>query len=338
MACCRYLASQVKPRKTRAPDNTGPIAPGAGPRGSDFPSQRNETSDFGRRRGSSTLRQTTAPRGTMATPALQLEKPARPGTPPAIVTGMLEPDHRLRGAVLLLGNFDGLHLGHQALIGLARRMAGARPVAVMSCEPHPRCFFGTEPGPFRLATPACKRRLLLPHGVDFIYSPQFDRAFADLAPQDFAGFVLAGELGVTQVIAGPDFRFGRRRAGDMDLLDELGQKHGFAVGRAPVVTVDGARASSSRIRAAIRAGDLRAAAGLLGGGWLVETRRSPCGRLELHPDLCRPRAGRYLGAPEGGRGRSETTMIDITADGGFLPLGPRSLDGTPGLWRLAAQV
>ena len=105
----------------------------------------------------------------MATPALQLEKPARPGTPPAIVTGMLEPDHRLRGAVLLLGNFDGLHLGHQALIGLARRMAGARPVAVMSCEPHPRCFFGTEPGPFRLATPACKRRLLLPHGVEIAH-------------------------------------------------------------------------------------------------------------------------------------------------------------------------
>ena len=69
----------------------------------------------------------------MATPALQLEKPARPGTPPAIVTGMLEPDHRLRGAVLLLGNFDGLNLGLQALFGLARRMAGARPVAVMSC-------------------------------------------------------------------------------------------------------------------------------------------------------------------------------------------------------------
>ena len=258
--------------------------------------------------------------------------------PPAVVTDGLALDHPLRNSVLVLGNFDGFHLGHQALIRMAHRFAAGRPVAVMSCEPHPRSFFCKDNAPFRLATPESKRRLLAQHGVDFIYSPRFDHVFAGLSPLDFIDRVLVGALGVRQVIAGPDFRFGKQRAGDMSLLCELGTPRGFGVSIAPDVTHAGVRISSTLIRAAIQAGDLRGATQLLGQGWLVETRRRPDGGLVLHHDLCRPRAGRYLGRVDGPDGRGQQLSIDITADGEFRPLGPQAFRDAPQLWRLEAQV
>ncbi|MBL0373709.1 hypothetical protein JJB09_16935 [Rhizobium sp. KVB221] len=257
---------------------------------------------------------------------------------PDVVTDDLASDHPLRNAVLALGNFDGFHLGHQALAGMAHRLAAGRPVAVMSCEPHPRSFFCKENAPFRLATPATKRWQLGQYGVDFIYSPLFDHAFAGLSPIEFVDRILVDALGVRGVIAGPDFRFGNRRAGDMSLLSELGAARGFSVSIAPDITHAGVRVSSTLIRAAIQAGDLHGASRLLGHGWLVETRQTPNGGLKLHHDLCKPRAGRYVGFVDGPDGRGERRCIDITSAGEFLPLGPQAVRATPTMWRLEAQV
>ncbi|WP_374835751.1 hypothetical protein [Mycoplana ramosa] len=264
--------------------------------------------------------------------------PRRTYDPPAVVTECLPSGHPLRSAVLVLGNFDGFHLGHQALARMAHRLAAGRPVAVMSCEPHPRSFFGKDDTPFRLATPQCKLRLLVQCGVDFVYSPRFDAAFAGLSPSDFVDRVLVGALGVQHVIAGPDFQFGSQRAGDMRLLSQLGSSRGFGVSIAPEVTHAGVRISSTLIRTAIEAGDLRGAAQLLGHGWLVETRRRPDGGLELHHDLCRPRAGRYLGRVDGPLGSGQQFSIDIAADGKFRPLGPQPIRDASEMWRLEAQV
>ncbi|MBD9628150.1 hypothetical protein IB279_34940 [Ensifer sp. ENS06] len=254
---------------------------------------------------------------------------------PEVVEGYLEPRHPLRGAVLVLGNFDGFHLGHQALTRIAHQLAAGRPVSVMSCEPHPRSFFGKETAPFRLATPATKRLQLSYYGVDFIYSPRFDQAFSGLSPLEFVDRVLVEALGVHHVIAGPDFRFGNRRAGDMALLSELGGTRGFGVSIAPDVTHAGVRISSTLVRAAIEAGDLLGATQLMGHGWLVETERTDKGGLRLHPTLCIPRAGHYFGRTEG---RSEPMRMEIAVDGAFRPLGPHPLSVLHDMWWLQGQV
>jgi len=274
----------------------------------------------------------------MAPPVLHRFLPALPCSWPDVVAERLASTHPHRGAVLLLGNFDGFHLGHQALLRMAHGIAQGRPVAVMSCEPHPRSFFGTAGEAFRLATAACKPRLMAPHRVDFIFSPRFDATFAGLSPEVFADRVLVDALGVSHVIAGADFRFGCRRAGDMALLADLGRARGFGVTTAPEVTMGGLRASSTTIRNFIRAGDMQAAGRFLGGGWLVEAQRMPDGRLRLHPDLCRPQPGRYKGRPEISAGRGEAVCIDITPDGGFIPSGPFPLRGASEMWRLEMQV
>lgn len=254
---------------------------------------------------------------------------------PPVVSGPLPEGQPLLGAVLLLGNFDGFHLGHQALLRAARRHAGARPVAVMSCEPHPRSFFGTEPQPFRLATAGLKPHLLAVHGIDYIFAPSFDREFASLLPEAFADQVLVGWLGVSAVHAGPDFRFGRGRSGDMALLCALGRARGFAVGSLAEVTLAGSRASSSAIRDHIRAGDLEAANRLLGEAWLVEVEEDPSGGLRLHPELCRPRPGRYLATQERTGGRPVPVIIDPL--GGVHPQGPQHRSPGAGRWRLLAK-
>lgn len=257
---------------------------------------------------------------------------------PEVVTGSLAPDSALRGSVLLLGNFDGFHRGHQMLARYARRIARGRPVAVMSCEPHPRSFFGTESVPFRLATPGVKQRLLARHGIDFIFSPRFDGLFAGLSPEDFVDGVLVEALGVAAVIAGPDFHFGRRRSGNMEMLAEMGLARGFAVESAPELTIGGSRASSSLIRMALQAGDMRSAARMLGSGWLVECGAADDGGLMLDPLLCRPRAGVYLGRAADASAVGGGTRIEITADGRLIPRGPRALDDLPRIWRLESQV
>ena len=273
-------------------------------------------------------------RDPMAAPMLHPEPPDPLAALPEIVSAKLDADHPLRGGVLLLGNFDGFHRGHKAVAEWARRIAGGRHIAAMSCEPHPRSFFRTENAPFRLATLASKQRRLAGHGVEFIYAPRFDLRFAEMSPAQFVDIILVEALGVSQVIVGRDFRFGYRREGDRSLLFDLGRSRGFSVDCVPDVSCAGARVSSSLIRALIRAGDLRAANELLGASWLVETCRRPDGGLELHPDLCRPRPGRYLGAQEMTMRPGHLVGIEIAEDGRFIPPGQQHQEISPELWRL----
>jgi len=178
-----------------------------------------------------------------------------------------------RGAVVALGNFDGIHLGHQAVIGEARRLAGqlGAPSGVMTFAPHPRRFFRPDDRQFELTPAHAKRRFLAELGVDVLYLMEFDADFAAIPAEDFARRVLAEGIGVRHLVAGYDFVFGRGRAGNVDMLKMLGARHGFGVTEiAPVKAPDGAVYSSTVIREHLRAGRVREAASRLGRVWEIE--------------------------------------------------------------------
>ncbi|SLN71476.1 Riboflavin biosynthesis protein RibF [Roseivivax jejudonensis] len=177
----------------------------------------------------------------------------------------------LRGGVLLLGNFDGLHLGHRSLIAAARRLAGDRPVGVMACEPHPRQYFAPEEPGFRLHCPRSKLMAFSSAGLDYVYQPVFDARFAAQTPAEFANAILRQRLGVSGVVLGSDFRFGARRAGDADWLKNWGSVYGVDVEVVRNVSSLGSRVSSTSIRAQVARGDVRCASKLLGASWMVET-------------------------------------------------------------------
>ena len=171
-----------------------------------------------------------------------------------------------RGAVAAMGNFDGVHLGHRAVIDAARTIAvkGNAPLAVVTFEPHPRSVFAPDAPPFRLTTPDTRARRLEGLGVDLLFEVPFDGALAALTPEAFAGDVLADGLGLTHVVVGGDFRFGARRAGDADALRGLGRTHGFGATVAPMVSLPGGEVSSTRIREALSDGRPEEAARMLG--------------------------------------------------------------------------
>lgn len=215
---------------------------------------------------------------------------------PAILGAPLPANSALRGGVLLLGNFDGFHLGHRALVAAARRAAPGRPLGIMSCTPHPRAFFRPVGPAFQLATSRTRQKALAGAGVDFVFAPRFDAAFAALAPEAFVLETLVAGLGVEHVVAGTDFRFGRGRAGDVGMLRDLGRQAGFGTSVvAPVLGPDRLRISSTAIRNCLAAGDMADARRLLGEDWLVETVDDASGGLSLHPALCRPAPGPYFG-------------------------------------------
>jgi len=175
---------------------------------------------------------------------------------------------------LTVGNFDGLHRGHQAM--LQRLLDGARARGLQSCvltfEPHPREFFTAAAAPTRLTSLREKLELLAVHGVARTHVQRFDRAFASLAPEAFVEQVLEKRLRARWLVIGEDFRFGTKRAGDVPLLKELGGRHGFETEILPAVSLSGVRVSSSAVRAALAAGDLEAAEGLLGRPYSISGR------------------------------------------------------------------
>ncbi|MDZ7906564.1 MAG: bifunctional riboflavin kinase/FAD synthetase [Cypionkella sp.] len=166
-----------------------------------------------------------------------------------------------RGASVAMGNFDGVHLGHRAVIDLARPHG---PLGVVTFCPHPREFFAQGAPAFRLNSPAARAHELARIGVDRLFELEFNTALAALSPLDFARDVLAGGLGVAHVTVGADFNFGRARAGNAADLAALGARLGFGVTIAGMVGAQGAEVSSTAIRAALTAGDPRAAAQMLG--------------------------------------------------------------------------
>ena len=216
----------------------------------------------------------------------------------------VEPRHR--GAVAAIGNFDGVHLGHRAVIGEAARLAGDlhAPLAVVTFEPHPRQFFQANLDPFRLTTGEGRASRLEDLGVDFLFEIPFNRAFAELSAEAFVDEVLHDRLGLRHVVIGYDFNFGHRRRGTPDMLVERARQTGFAATKvAAVHESDGAVYSSSRIRQCLMEGDPRGAASLLGAPWEVagtveegdrrgRTIGFPTANLRLGDLVC-PRLGVY---------------------------------------------
>ena len=179
----------------------------------------------------------------------------------------------LRGAVIAIGNFDGVHRGHQAVIRRAVSEAKARrvPALAMTFEPHPRTYFKPDMPVFRLTPPALKARILTFLGVDAVIALPFDAALAALGAEDFVKSILCDGLRAQMTIAGFDFHFGRGRGGTPQFLEEAGRRHGFATAHVDAFSDQAGRVvSSTRIREALGMGDLDRANGDLGWRWVVE--------------------------------------------------------------------
>jgi riboflavin kinase/FMN adenylyltransferase len=180
-----------------------------------------------------------------------------------------------KGAVVAIGNFDGVHRGHQALIARARFHAHAheRPTGVLAFEPHPQEFFRPSPESFRLTPFRAKSRLLAEQGVDAMYALAFDAQMAAKSAQEFVIDVLVKGLGVSCVLVGAEFQFGKGRAGDAAVLSYMGEMEGFGVEIFEPVLEDAThKISSTHIREALKAGKPDVAAKLLGHFWSVESR------------------------------------------------------------------
>jgi len=178
----------------------------------------------------------------------------------------------LAGGIAALGNFDGFHLGHQAVVGRAvdRARAEGRPALVATFDPHPKAWFRPGGEPFRLSTLDQRQRWFAAAGADAMIVFGFDQAFAALDADAFVRDRLAGALGLAGVVTGADFTFGRGRGGDVAALAALGAGHGFAAETVDAVTLDGETVSSTRVRELLKAGDARGAARLLTRPFAVE--------------------------------------------------------------------
>ena len=181
-----------------------------------------------------------------------------------------------QACALTIGNFDGVHRGHQAMLALLNNEARHRgvPSCVMTFEPHPRDFFAAQLhkpdiAPARIATLRDKLLELSDCGVDQCIVLPFNQAFASLAPQTFIEDVLLQGLGVKYVLVGDDFRFGAKRAGDYAMLDAAGAAHGFDVARMNSYEVRGLRVSSSAVREALHRGAMQEVAQLLGRPYAI---------------------------------------------------------------------
>jgi riboflavin kinase/FMN adenylyltransferase len=219
---------------------------------------------------------------------------------------------RLKGGVMAIGNFDGVHRGHQAVLEAAKGMSAANaasggpqsPVLAMTFEPHPRSFFQPTASIFRLTPPAAKVEIFAALGIDAVVILPFDSGLASVSAEDFVSRFLVGQLGITGATVGWDFHFGHRRQGSPEFLVGAGERHGFAVDVVPHFDDEaGQPISSSRIRDALAEGDLGLANGLLGYRWFVEgvivdgdkrgrTLNFPTANMKLAAD-CRLKHGVY---------------------------------------------
>lgn len=177
-------------------------------------------------------------------------------------------------AALTIGNFDGVHLGHQAMLAELKR-ASARlgiPACVLTFEPHPREFFAPDKAPTRLTSLREKLELLVQHGVDRVHVCRFNYAFAQTSAEEFIERIIARGLGARWLLVGNDFRFGARRAGSIVKLKVAAPRLGFEVAALPTVALDGERVSSTALRAALAAGNLERAERLLGRAYSISGR------------------------------------------------------------------
>ena len=178
----------------------------------------------------------------------------------------------LRRATVAIGNFDGVHVGHRKLIERAIAAAGdaKSPSAVLTFEPHPRKFFAPDRPMFRLTPEPVKLAILRKLGLGGAFIRRFDRGLADTTAAGFVSGLLVRELGVAGVVVGHDFHFGRGREGTPAVLADLCRREGIACEIVPAVALEGHSVSSSDVRAALEAGDVRLANHLLGYRWFIE--------------------------------------------------------------------
>jgi riboflavin kinase/FMN adenylyltransferase len=195
---------------------------------------------------------------------------------------------RLRGSIVALGNFDGFHKGHQAVVGRAvsRARAEERPILVATFDPHPVRHFRPDLPPFRLTTLDQRERLFAAAGADAMLVFHFGEELASVMAPDFVTDYLVSRVGAAGVVTGDDFTFGKGRGGDVEVLKLLGQANRLSVDSVAPVSEEGEAVSSSRIRDALQAGDCETAARLLTRPFAIE------GVVE-HGD----KRGRELGYP-----------------------------------------
>jgi riboflavin kinase/FMN adenylyltransferase len=194
----------------------------------------------------------------------------------------------LRGGIVALGNFDGFHLGHQAVAGAAIDWAhsAGRPAIIATFDPHPVRHFAPHVPPFRLTSLDQRERLFGAAGADAMYVFHFGDALASVSADDFVGDWLGEALGAAGVVTGEDFTFGHKRGGNVDVLRETGAKHGIEARAVAPVFDAGQPVSSSRIRDALKAGDCAAATHLLTRPFAIEG-------IVIHGD----KRGREIGYP-----------------------------------------
>ena len=254
---------------------------------------------------------------------------------------------RDRGASAAIGNFDGVHLGHRAVIEMARDARPDAPLGVLTFEPHPRQFFAPDAPPFRLMDREARRHRLEKLGVDILYELEFGTALSSLSPETFAREVLCDGLGLVHVVVGADFCFGKGRKGTAEDLLRFGEEMGFGVTIAPLLAEGEDTVSSTAIRTALSEGRPRDAAAMLGHRHRIEgvvehgEKRGrelgyPTANMSiegLHPPafgvyavevdvLDGPHTGRYRGAASIGtrpmfgenRANLETFILDFSGD------------------------
>jgi riboflavin kinase / FMN adenylyltransferase len=263
-----------------------------------------------------------------------------------------------RGAVVAIGNFDGVHLGHRQVIERAGALAKAAPAphAVLTFEPHPRSVLHADAPPFRLTPFRAKSRLIEALGVDLLFTLHFDLAFAQRRAEDFVERVLVEGVGARHVVVGYDFVFGHNRSGTPALLAEEGRRLGFGVTIVdPVATPGGPVYSSTRIREHLTQGRPREASALLGRFWEIDGRVEhgdergrtigfPTANLRLE-DYLRPSPGVYAvraGIEEGGGVRWHDAVANFgtrpTVGGSDLRLEVHLFDFTADLYGRPLRV
>jgi riboflavin kinase/FMN adenylyltransferase len=260
----------------------------------------------------------------------------------------------LRGGVAALGNFDGFHLGHQAVAGEAIRQAKAagKPAIIATFDPHPVRFFAPDAPPFRLTTLDQRQRLFEAAGADAMLVFEFDAELAGTTAQDFVEKILVERLGLSGVVTGEDFTFGKARGGNIGVLRELGQPLGLSSTAVGPVTDEGGVISSSRIREALQAGDCATATRLLTRPFAIEGRvqhGDKNGRLLGYPtanldpgNYLRPRYGVYAVTGKLPDGREPKGAANIGIRPQFTPpkelLEPHFFDFAEDLYGQSVEV
>jgi riboflavin kinase/FMN adenylyltransferase len=245
-----------------------------------------------------------------------------------VIHGFRSTPAALRGCVLAIGNFDGIHRGHQEVLSTAVDVARRKGVeaGVLTFDPHPRTFFAPHNPVFQITSSQFQQRLLPALGLTFMAVLEFNSELAGREPEEFVTDVLADGFSAVHVVTGEDFRFGRARAGDLAALAEFGVKNGFGVtGVVPVGDVDGEQQhfSSTSVRQALLHGNPRAAADILGYWWTV-----------MGEVISGDQRGRDIGFPTVNIVMPENSAPRI----GIYAVRVRAADGDREVWKGAGYV